>query len=176
MREIALHLMDIAMNSHNAGAGRIRISVSVDRENDMLYTSVRDDGAGMDDETLSRCTDPFMSTQTGKRIGLGLSLYRLSACRSGGSFSIKSELGRGTEVSASYSLTHVDTPPLGDMAETMAALMCIMNDTSFEFTYSSGGRSYVFGTAGRNGTNDIIKSQKRIQKGINKINGGVLPI
>lgn len=176
MREIALHLIDIAMNSHNAGADRIRLRVKVDREKHTLFTSVEDDGRGMDKETLSRCTDPFMSTRSSRGIGLGLALHKLSALRSGGCFDISSELGRGTQVSASYDLKNIDTPPLGDIAETVAALMCILPQTRIELIYSAFGRSYVFTGVGQGDIVRLTRLKKRIQQGINKINGGVLPI
>lgn len=176
MREIALHLTDIAVNSYNAGADRIRLRIKLDREKNTLFTSVEDNGFGMDEETLSRCTDPFMSTRSSRSIGLGLALYRLSALRSGGRFEIASKLGRGTLVSASYDLQNIDTPPLGDIAETLAALMCTMSEVRIELTYSSEGKSYLFGATGHGDLTRILKHKKRIQQGINKINGGVLPI
>ena len=102
MREIALHMADIAENSLAAGAARIRLSVMIDRAADRLTTAVEDNGRGMDADTLYRCTDPFMTTRTARRVGLGLALYKLSAEQSGGSFTIRSEQGRGTRAEAAY--------------------------------------------------------------------------
>ena len=85
MREIALHMADIAENSLAAGAARIKLSVMIDRAADRLTTAVEDNGCGMDADTLYRCTDPFMTTRTARRVGLGIALFKLSAEQSGGS-------------------------------------------------------------------------------------------
>lgn len=84
MREIALHMADIAENSLAAGAARIKLSVIIDRAADRLTTAVEDNGRGMDADTLYRCTDPFMTTRTARRVGLGIALFKLSAEQSGG--------------------------------------------------------------------------------------------
>ena len=89
MREIALHMADIAENSLAAGAARIKLSVMIDRAADRLTTAIEDNGRGMDADTLYRCTDPFMTTRTARRVGLGIALYKLSAEQSGGSFTIR---------------------------------------------------------------------------------------
>ena len=102
MREIALHMADIAENSIAAGAARIKLSVMIDRAADRLITAIEDNGRGMDADTLYRCTDPFMTTRTARRVGLGIALFKLSAEQSGGSFTIRSEQGRGTRAEAAY--------------------------------------------------------------------------
>ena len=72
----------------------------------------------MDADTLYRCTDPFMTTRTARRVGLGIALFKLSAEQSGGSFTIRSEQGRGTRAEAAYSISGIDRAPLGSIAET----------------------------------------------------------
>ena len=122
MREIALHMADIAENSLAAGAARIKLSVMIDRAADRLTTTLEDNGCGMDADTLYRCTDPFMTTRTARRVGLGIALFKLSAEQSGGSFTIRSEQGRGTRAEAAYIISGIDRAPLGSIADTMAAL------------------------------------------------------
>ena len=139
MREIALHMADIAENSLAAGAARIRLSVMIDRAADRLTTAIEDNGRGMDADTLYRCTDPFMTTRTARRVGLGLALYKLSAEQSGGSFTIRSEQGRGTRAEAAYIISGIDRAPLGSIADTMAALIAANPETDFTLEYAADG-------------------------------------
>lgn len=180
MREIALHMADIAENSLAAGAARIRLSVMIDRAADRLTTAVEDNGRGMDADTLSRCTDPFMTTRTARRVGLGIALFKLSAEQSGGSFTIRSEQGRGTRAEAAYSISGIDRAPLGSIAETMAALIAANPETDFTLEYAADGKAFAFAT-------DTIPyhdrtpafaaaAKKEIQQRIDEINGGAEPI
>ena len=178
MREIALHMADIAENSLAAGAARIKLSVMIDRAADRLTTAVEDNGRGMDADTLYRCTDPFMTTRTNRRVGLGL--FKLSAEQSGGSFTIKSEQGRGTRAEAAYIISGIDRAPLGSIADTMAALIAANPETDFTLEYAADGKAFAFAT-------DTIPyhdrtpafaaaAKKEIQQRIDEINGGAEPI
>ena len=176
MREIALHMADIAENSLAAGAARIKLSVMIDRAADRRTTAVEDNGRGMDADTLYRCTDPFMTTRTARRVGLGIALYKLSAEQSGGSFAIRSEQGRGTRAEAVYIISGIDRAPLGSIADTMAA----NPETDFTLEYAADGKAFAFAT-------DTIPyhdrtpafaaaAKKEIQQRIDEINGGAEPI
>ena len=143
MREIALHMADIAENSLAAGAARIKLSVMIDRAADRLTTAVEDNGRGMDADTLYRCTDPFMTTRTARRVGLGIALFKLSAEQSGGSFTIRSEQGRGTRAEAAYIISGIDRAPLGSIADTMAALIAANPETDFTLEYAADGKAFV---------------------------------
>lgn len=180
MREIALHMADIAENALAAGAARIKLSVMIDRAADRLTTAVEDNGRGMDADTLYRCTDPFMTTRTARRVGLGLALFKLSAEQSGGSFAIQSEQGRGTRAEAVYIISGIDRAPLGSIAETMAALIAANPETDFTLEYAADGKAFAFAT-------DTIPyndrtpafaaaAKKEIQQRIDEINGGAEPI
>ena len=180
MREIALHMADIAENSLAAGAARIKLSVTIDRAADRLMTAVEDNGRGMDADTLYRCADPFMTTRTARRVGLGIALFKLSAEQSGGSFTIRSEQGRGTRAEAAYIISGIDRAPLGSIAETMAALIAANPETDFTLEYAADGKAFAFAT-------DTIPyndrtpafaaaAKKEIQQRIDEINGGAEPI
>ena len=172
MREIALHMADIAENALAAGAARIKLSVMIDRAADRLTTAVEDNGRGMDADTLYRCTDPFMTTRTNRRVGLGLALFKLSAEQSGGSFTIRSEQGRGTRAEAAYIISGIDRAPLGSIADTMAALIAANPETDFTLEYAATDtipyhdRTPAFAAA----------AKKEIQQRIDEINGGAEPI
>lgn len=180
MREIALHMADIAENSLAAGAARIKLSVMIDRAADRLITAIEDNGCGMDEQTLSHCTDPFMTTRTARRVGLGIALFKLSAEQSGGSFTIQSEPNRGTRAEAVYTISGVDRAPLGSIADTMAALIAANPETDFTLEYTADGKAFAFAT-------DTIPyndrtpafaaaAKKEIQQRIDEINGGAEPI
>lgn len=123
MREISLHIMDIAQNSVRAQASHIRIRLAADREEDRLVVEIADDGTGMSEEMVAHVTDPFVTSRTTRRVGLGLSLLQAGAEGTGGTFEVASRLGEGTTVRAQYQLSHLDRPPIGDFAGTCESLM-----------------------------------------------------
>ena len=132
MKELSLHLLDVAKNSVTAGARHVEIGLTEDSEG-WLTIAITDDGRGMDPEFLSRVTDPFTTTRTTRKVGLGLPLYRLTAEQTGGSLDIRSEVGKGTAVTARFMRRHMDCPPLGDLAGTVALL--IQGSPDIELTY-----------------------------------------
>ena len=118
MKEISLHIMDIVQNSITANAKLIEISLVIDRKKDVISITIKDNGKGMSKEMLANVTSPFVTTRTTRRVGLGISLFKAGAEGSGGSFTITSEEGAGTELTASYVLDNIDRPPIGDFAGT----------------------------------------------------------
>lgn len=140
MKEIALHVLDITGNSTKAGATLVEIIIE---ENDEMMTlTVRDNGCGMDADFLSRVTDPYTTTRTTRKVGLGLPLLRLAAEQAGGYMRIESTVGKGTNLTVAFGLRNVDRPPLGDMASTMATV--IQGAPEIDFTYlhtQPGGKS-----------------------------------
>lgn len=117
MKDISFHITDIVQNSVRAQATRIRIAI--EREGSILQMEVTDNGCGMDSETLKRAVDPFYTTRTTRRVGLGLPFLIQNAEQSGGSATIESEKGVGTKVTARFDMSNIDAPPLGDIASTL---------------------------------------------------------
>jgi len=115
MKEIALHILDIAENSIAAGADRVRVSVLGDETTDRLQIRIEDNGKGMSREELSKVSDPFYTSRITRKVGLGIPLLRQHAEMSGGELKIESEKALGTMVEASYCLSHPDRQPLGDL-------------------------------------------------------------
>ncbi len=146
MKELALHILDIAQNSVVAGASLIAISINEDAEKDILEISVVDDGCGMTPEFLKNVTDPFTTKRTTRKVGLGIPLFKLAAENTGGSFSIRSEVGKGTEVLAIFGYSHIDRQPLGDMAGTMLGLITAYEDCDFVYNHTVLGKSFSFDT------------------------------
>ena len=147
MKEISLHIMDIVQNSITADATAIAVRVTVDRENDRLAVEVEDNGRGMDSAYLARVTSPFVTARSTRKVGLGIPLFKAGCERCEGSFSIQSEPGRGTTVRATYQLSHLDRPPMGDLAGTLHTIAQCNPDLNFEFEACSGGKTFVCSTA-----------------------------
>jgi hypothetical protein len=123
MNDLAMHILDIVQNSISAGAKNIWIEVLVSIARDLLSISVKDDGKGMTPEMVARVTDPYCTTRTTRKVGLGLPLLRQGAEQAGGSLSIDSTVGVGTTVKAEYCLSHIDRPPMGDLANAYVLLL-----------------------------------------------------
>lgn len=147
MRELSLNVMDIAQNSISAGASLITIRVEEDRPADTLSISVEDNGKGMSPETVQKVIDPFYTTRTTRKVGLGVPFFKMAALMTGGDFSIQSQVGKGTRVRAVFGLTHIDRMPLGNMADTMCILMGCNEQINFSFTYQVGEAVFTVSTA-----------------------------
>ena len=135
MKELALHLMDIAENSVGGGATKITILVEENTEEDYLQIAVEDNGRGMDAEFLANVVNPFTTTRTTRKVGLGIPLFK-EACEScNGTFKIESEVGKGTKVEATFQHSHIDRMPLGDIAHTILCLVVAYPNIHWNFKY-----------------------------------------
>lgn len=122
MREIALHILDIAENSISAAADRIEIKINEDMSQDLLEINILDNGMGMDAKTVDNIADPFITSRTTRKVGLGIPFFKAAAEACDGSFKIESQPGIGTNVSASFKHSHIDRMPLGDITGTILTL------------------------------------------------------
>ena len=146
MKDLSLSMLDLAQNSVRAGARHLVIEVDSQPEADSLSFSLADDGSGMDERTLKRVQDPFYTTRTTRKVGLGIPLFKEGTEQAGGCFSLKSELGRGTVIQGSYQLSHLDRPPLGDLAGSLFTLVTANPELDFICTFRRGRESFVFDT------------------------------
>ncbi|MEG0017592.1 MAG: ATP-binding protein [Hydrogenoanaerobacterium sp.] len=146
MQELSLNILDIAQNSVKAGATKIIIAVAEDTSADTLTIAITDNGCGMTKEVVARVTDPFYTTRTTRRVGLGIPFFKMAAEMTGGSFEIKSEVGAGTSVLAVFGLSHIDRMPLGDMPETICCLISCNPQINFIYTYEVNGKSFTSST------------------------------
>jgi len=133
--DLSLHILDVVENSIAAKASKIEISVIEDKNNDLLVIGIKDNGTGMSEETLEKVLDPFYTTRTTRRVGMGLSLLAQAARDSNGSFAINSRLGSGTEVKASFQHSHIDRKPMGDIKSTLITLITSYPEINFIFIY-----------------------------------------
>ena len=121
MKDLSLHILDIAQNSITAGARHLDLTLT--EEAGQIAFTVTDDGCGMSRALLEQVSDPFTTTRTTRKMGLGIPLLRMAAEQTGGSLDIQSTLGKGTTVTAVFHRRHLDCPPLGDLAGTVALLI-----------------------------------------------------
>jgi anti-sigma regulatory factor (Ser/Thr protein kinase) len=147
MEDLSLHILDIAENAVEAGATAIHILVSEDPSKDLLLLEIRDNGRGMDPETAQRAIDPFYTTRTTRRVGLGLPFLNEAAEAAQGTLDIISSPGKGTTIRATFRLSHIDRKPLGDIVETMVALIAGQPEMNFTYRHECGLEAYTFSTA-----------------------------
>jgi hypothetical protein len=146
MLELAAHILDIAENSVRAGAKLIKIDIVENTEKDFLSIKITDDGHGMEQEEVKKILDPFYTTKTVRRVGLGIPLLAEAAERSGGSLQIKSETNKGTTVKATFGLSHVDRQPLGDIIGTLVVLIAGNSAVDFRYRHKHNHRQFKIDT------------------------------
>ncbi len=146
MQDLSLHILDVAENGITAGADLIRIAVEEDTKADKLTITIEDNGRGMDPEFLAKVLDPFVTTRTTRKVGLGLSLFRHSARDAGGDLQIVSTPGRGTKVIAYMSYRHIDRKPMGDMAETVTTLIQGNPEVDVVYVHRKDGGEFTLDT------------------------------
>lgn len=146
MQELSLNVLDIAQNSIRANASLVTIMVSEDRTNRLLSISIEDDGCGMTEEQINHVMDPFFTTRTTRKVGLGVPFFKMSAEATGGTFSIESEVGKGTRTTATYHTDHLDMLPLGDINATMLSLISVNPQLDFLYKREVDGNSFELDT------------------------------
>lgn len=133
MRDLSLHVLDLAQNSITAGATLVTVSIVID-DNGWLTFTLTDDGKGMSPELLQRVTSPFATSRTTRKVGLGIPMMMDNAQRTGGNLRIESEVGVGTTLIVTMDTRNIDCLPLGDIAGTMLSLM-LTNPLAPEFRF-----------------------------------------
>lgn len=147
MRELSLNILDIAQNSVAAGSPVTTITVEESTVEKTLVITISDTGKGMTEEQLKNVTDPFFTTRTTRRVGMGIPLFKMAAEQTGGSFEITSTLGRGTKTMAVFKTDSVDFTPLGDVAGTAATLVSMNESLDFVFKFVKDKNEFVFSSA-----------------------------
>jgi len=144
LRELALHILDLAENSTRAGATLVEIEVAEDRQDDRLVIRIRDNGRGF--ASGAKLDDAFFTSKEGKRFGLGIPFFRQAAESCEGTLKVESSTGKGTTVEAVFRLSHADLMPVGDIGATLSALVGGSPETDFVFRSLGGAEEYVFDT------------------------------
>jgi signal transduction histidine kinase len=146
--ELSQHILDIAMNSLSANANKVQISILESQRRDRLVLRIQDDGCGMDRDTLKRVLASRITTKRSRKkpIGLGLAFLRQTSEMCDGRFLVRSVAGRGTSVTASMRLSHIDRPPLGDLSATILALCATDRKMNVRLNYRTDDKNLYFDT------------------------------
>ena len=145
MRELSLHILDLAQNSVEAGARNLLIDID-ENENGYFTFSISDDGRGMTEEMVKKVRDPFVTTRLTRKVGMGIPFMDMVTSQCGGYFDIKSQPGEGTVVKAAFKADNIDRPPLGDIAGSIAVLLAGAPELNLVFNYKAENGAFCFDT------------------------------
>ncbi len=143
MEDLSLHILDVVENAIAAKAKKIEVTVIEEIEQDRLTMEIKDDGIGMDEEVRQKVTDPFFTTRTSRRVGLGLSFLSQATKEAGGTLEITSSPGRGTKVKATFQYSHIDRKPLGNMTDTIVTIIFGNPEVDVHYVHVRGEKSYT---------------------------------
>ena len=146
MKELSLHIMDILQNSTRARASKIELDIIENTVENTYRIIFTDNGCGMDEDTVKRVVDPFFTTRTVRKVGLGLPLLKQNCEQTGGSLQITSKPGEGTRVEAVFIHNHIDRQTLGDIAGTVILTASANPDIHFIYRHDKDGQTYIFDT------------------------------
>ncbi len=146
MVELSLHVLDIVHNSIKANASLVEITICEDTQANILSIAVSDNGCGMAPDFLKDVTNPFRTTRTTRKVGLGISMFKSAAELTGGNFDIWSKLGEGTGLKAVFVYDSIDRQPLGDMASTITAIINANPNIDYVYKHSYNGNEFDFDT------------------------------
>lgn len=146
MKDLSLHILDIAQNSITAKATLIQIAIVEDTVADTYTITITDNGYGIPPDMLARVTDPYTTSRTTRKVGLGIPLFKQNAERTGGGLTITSEVGKGTVLTAAFVHSNIDRPVLGDIAGVVVILVSANPSIDFVYTHVVNQQSYVFDT------------------------------
>lgn len=167
MRTLSEHILDIVQNSVKAQATLIEIIVVEDKKNDLCSLIIKDNGCGMNKDTLQQAANPFFTSRNTRKVGLGLSLLKQNAEASNGSFALESELGAGTKVEANFQLSHFDKPPMGDIWETFYLTLISYQEGVLEYCHkTSKGEFSINSGEIKEMLGEVSFQQKEIRNGI----------
>lgn len=146
MNQLSLHILDLAQNSIRANARLVEIKVTENPDQDRYQIEITDDGEGMTEEQLALASNPFYTSRTTRKVGMGLALIRQNVEMSGGHFQMSSKKGIGTELMVSFGFHHLDRPAMGDIAGTLVILANNEKKTDFVYGHKTHSGEYQFDT------------------------------
>jgi len=144
MKDLSMHIMDIVQNSVRAKAANVKLSITLNEQ--WLVIKVEDDGSGMDAETLQKVTDPFYTSRTTRKVGMGIPLILQNTQLTDGNMTLESELGKGTTLTATFGRKHIDRPPMGDIASTAAMMITGNEGVNLQFEVKNQENEFAIST------------------------------
>ena len=146
MKDLSLHILDIAQNSISAKTSLTQITIDEDKFNNRYVLTIEDNGCGMSPEVLEKVTDPYTTSRKTRKVGLGLPLLKLNAELANGHLDISSELNVGTKVTAAFEFDHIDRVPIGDIAGVVVMLASMNPTLEFIYKHITPRGEYIFDT------------------------------
>ena len=146
MRELSLHILDLVQNSISAKANFIEITIKEDLIKDLFEICIKDNGKGMTPELVEAAYDPFTTTRSTRKVGLGIPLFKAAAQRCNGDLTIASKPGQGTEVKAWFVHSSIDRAPLGNISATIHSLVVCNPDIDFLYKHTVNQAYFQFDT------------------------------
>ncbi len=146
MKDLSLHILDIVQNSIRAQAKLVEIDIAEQPEQNKLTIRITDNGTGMSPEEVQKAIDPFYTSRTTRKVGLGLSLFKQNSEQTEGSFNIESESGKGTKVTATFGLNHLDRPVMGGLAGVLLLLICAPDAIDYVFKHQTPWGKFILDT------------------------------
>ncbi len=159
MKDLSLHIIDIFQNSVSAKATKIELTIVEDLMSDILIITITDNGIGMSEEMRNNVTDPFFTTRTTRKVGLGIPLLKQSAEVCNGYMQIYSVLGEGTKIKVQFQHSHLDRKPFGDLASAVMLTASSYPNIHFVYKHSVNEKDYCFDTDEVNAILDGISIQ-----------------
>ena len=146
MKDLSLHILDLLQNSTVVDSTLIKLDIIDSLKENIFKFCITDNGRGMSKEFLEKVTDPYSTTRTTRKVGLGLPLVKMNAENCNGGFDIKSELGKGTKLTFWFEHNNIDRPPMGDLAGCFILTIAQNEEIHFILTYKTDKDTFVFDT------------------------------
>ena len=146
MKELAMHIYDLMENSTAANSKDVVLTIVDSLKDNVFHFTIEDNGKGMTPEFLAKATDPYTTSRTTRKVGLGLPLIKMNSENCGGGRKISSELGVGTRLEFWFQHDHWDRPPMGDLAGTLVMLFAAHEDIHFIVTYRTDEDEFTIDT------------------------------
>ena len=146
MKELALHVYDLMENSTAANSTLVELTIKDSLKDNIYAFTIKDNGKGMTPEFLAKVTDPWTTSRTTRKVGLGLPLIKMNTENCGGGMKIESEVGKGTVLNFWFQHDNIDRPPMGDLAGTLVMLFAAHEDIHFIYKHITDEGEFVFDT------------------------------
>ena len=144
MEDLAMQILELLMNSIQAGASRIVLKILDSAAKDLISIELEDNGCGMSEEMVARVTDPFTTSRKTRKVGLGVAFFKGMTELCNGDFEIKSRLGEGTVINAGLQRSHMDTPPMGDLGQMIMYCIQANEACDYSLSYATDEGEFIF--------------------------------
>ncbi len=146
MKELAMHVYDLMENSTAANSTEVKLTIRDSLKDNIYAFTIEDNGKGMTPEFMAKVTDPYTTSRTTRKVGLGLPLIKMNTENCGGGMKLQSEVGKGTRLDFWFQHNHWDRPPMGDIAGTIVMLCAAHEDIHIIYKHITDEGEFVFDT------------------------------